>query len=518
MLITDMLARNAGRYADETALVERRPEPGLRRSLSWCEFDDLANRTANALRRRGVGKGDRVALLMLNCLEWLPIYFGILRSGAVAVPLNFRFEAQTIARCLSIAKAQVLIFGEDFTGRIDCIRDESAARVDGYLFCGPERNCPAFAEPWSRAAAQESASPPPEPPALSDDAGLYFTSGTTGTPKAAVLTHRNLEAACIVEQRHHGQTRTDNFLCIPPLYHTGAKMHWFGNLVVGAPAVILCGVSPRWILEAISEEGVTIVWLLVPWALDILWAIESREIRLDAYRLEQWRLMHIGAQPVPPSLVEQWLRVFPSHRYDTNYGLTEASGPGCVHLGTDNLDKVGAIGKPGFGWEVKIVDEQMNPVPAGRPGELAVRGAGVMKGYDNNPEANAAALADGWLMTGDIARRDEQGFIWLVDRKKDVIITGGENIFPVEIEDFLQSHPDIHDVAVIGLPDKRLGEVAAAVVQLKDGRGTTVEEILRFCEGLSRYKRPRRVIFGEVPRNPTGKIEKPKLRERYSSN
>lgn len=196
--------------------------------------------------------------------------------------------------------------------------------------------------------------------------------------------------------------------------------------------------------------------------------------------------------------------------------MTEATGPGCIHLGVENPHKVGAIGRQGFDWEYKIVDGSGARVPPGIPGELAVRGPGVMKEYYRNPEATREVLVDGWLMTGDIARLDAEGFIWLVDRAKDVIITGGENIYPVEIEDYLQAHPAIQDVAVIGLPSLRLGEVATAIVQLKPGAAATKEEILNFCENLPRYKRPRRIIFDEVPRNPTGKIEKPLLRKRYT--
>jgi acyl-CoA synthetase (AMP-forming)/AMP-acid ligase II len=351
---------------------------------------------------------------------------------------------------------------------------------------------------------------------LCDGAGIYFTSGTTGKPKGVYLLHRHLEFACYAENRHHNQTRADNFLCIPPLYHTGAKMHWFGNLVVGAPAVILKGASPEAILEAVSEERITIVWLLVPWAHDILVAIESGRLDLSDYRLDQWRLMHIGAQPVPPSLIQKWKGFFPHHDYDTNYGLTEATGPGCVHLGMENFHKVGAIGIPGFDWECRVVDESGRPVSAGEPGELLVRGPGVMVGYYRNPDATAAVLEDGWLHTGDIARKDEDGFIWLIDRKKDVIITGGENIFPVEIENFLMTHDAILDAGVIGVPDTRLGEIVAAVISLKPDRSLGKEAFFSFCEGLPRYKRPRRVFFDDVPRNPTGKIEKPRLRRKYS--
>jgi acyl-CoA synthetase (AMP-forming)/AMP-acid ligase II len=292
-------------------------------------------------------------------------------------------------------------------------------------------------------------------------------------------------------------------------------MHWFGSFLVGGKAVLLRGVKPKWILKAVSEEQVTIVWLLVPWAQDILDAIEREDIDLEDYRLGQWRLMHIGAQPVPPSLIRRWLKYFPNHEYDTNYGLSESAGPGCVHLGIGNIDKVGAIGIPGYDWFIKVVTVKGREVAQGEVGELCVKGPGVMKCYYNDEKATAEAIKDGWLYTGDMARIDEDGFIYLVDRKKDVIITGGENLYPVQIEDFLRGCDLIKDVAVIGLPDQRVGEIAAAIIEVKKGVACTEEQIMQFCEGLPRYKRPRRIIFDNVPRNPTGKIEKPKIREKY---
>jgi acyl-CoA synthetase (AMP-forming)/AMP-acid ligase II len=517
MIITEILARNSRMYGDEVSLIERDPSKGKRTSITWKEFDDIANRTANALIARGIGKGDKVIHLMMNCLEWLPAYFGILRTGAWAVPLNFRFTADDIRYCAKIAEAKAILFGEEFVERIDTIRG-SLGTIGSYVCLGPDNITPDFAEPFNAFLETGSTEDPGIPIDLLDEAGLYFTSGTTGTPKPILLTHRNLEHACVIENRHHNQTHVDNFLCIPPLYHTGAKMHWFGNLIVGARAVILKGVRPQWILEAISEERVTIVWLLVPWAQDILVAIENGDVTLDDYQLAQWRLMHIGAQPVPPSLIKNWKKVFPNHDYDTDYGLSETAGPGCVHLGIENLHKVGAIGIPGFDWECKIVDNNHKEVPKGETGELMVKGPGIMREYYKNSEATRQALINGWLLTGDMARFDEDGFIWLVDRKKDLIIAGGENIFPVEIEDFLMEHPKIHDVAVIGIPDERLGEIVAAIVQVKPGQEITEEEILEFSGALPRYKRPRKVFFGSVPRNPTGKIEKPKLRKIYGGS
>jgi long-chain acyl-CoA synthetase len=534
MPITEILARNAELYGSEICLteinldlqeshhitwleyelIENNPAGEYRRDMTWRVFDEKANRLANLLLKRGIKKGDKVAILLMNCLEWLPIYFGILKTGAIAVPLNFRYTAEEIKYCLELSETRALIFGPEFIGRIESIYNQ-IANVKPLFYAGENR--PSFAENYDRLTANCSSEAPAIKLTDEDNAVIYFSSGTTGFPKAILHTHQSLMSACYTEQNHHGQTREDNFLCIPPLYHTGAKMHWFGSLLAGSKAVLLRGVKPEWIIKTVSEEKITIVWLLVPWAQDILDAIERGDVKLEDYDLSQWRLMHIGAQPVPPSLIKRWKQYFPNHLYDTNYGLSESIGPGCVHLGTENIHKVGAIGIPGYNWEVKIAGENGCSVTQGEVGELAVKGPGLMKCYYNDPEATAAVLRDGWLFTGDMARMDEDGFIYLVDRKKDVIISGGENLYPVQIEEFLRAHHAIKDVAVIGLPDKRLGEIAAAIIELKPEHSCTEEEIRAFCAPLPRYKRPREIIFDKVPRNPTGKIEKPRLREKYGA-
>ena len=534
MPITELLERNANLYGDEVALVEINPqipetrrvtwkeydliEPEgttyYRREITWSVFDEKANRFANLLLSRGVKKGDKVAILLMNCLEWLPIYFGILKTGALAVPLNFRYAADEIQYCLDLADVDILVFGPEFIGRVESIADEIGKHRLLY-FVGD--GCPSFAEDYMTHVADCSSKRPDITLTDDDEAAIYFSSGTTGFPKAILHKHRSLTHSCKVEQAHHGQNRDDVFLCIPPLYHTGAKMHWFGSLLAGSKAVLLKGASPEFILKAVSEEKCTIVWLLVPWAQDLLLAIDNGDLKLEDYKLDQWRLMHIGAQPVPQSLIKHWKDYFPNHQYDTNYGLSESIGPGCVHLGVENIHKVGAIGKAGYGWETKIIDEKGNPVKQGETGELAVKGPGVMVCYYHDEKATNEVLHDGWLYTGDMAMEDEDGFIFLVDRKKDVIISGGENLYPVQIEDFLRTNNDILDVAVIGLPDKRLGEIAAAIIQLKTGVTTTEEDIDLFCKALPRYKRPRKIIFANVPRNATGKIEKPKLREMYGA-
>ena len=534
MPITDLLSRNSVLYGQEKCLseinldlqnshnviwreyelIENNPAGEYRRDMTWRVFDEKANRLANLLIKRGIKKGDKVAILLMNCLEWLPIYFGILKTGAIAVPLNFRYSAEEIKYCLDLSDSIALIFGPEFIGRLESIYDE-IPKIKTLLYAGEGR--PSFAESYDRLTANCSSEAPDIQITDEDDAAIYFSSGTTGFPKAILHNHRSLMSACVTEAKHHGQTREDNFLCIPPLYHTGAKMHWFGSLLAGSKAVILRGIKPDWILRTVSEEKITIVWLLVPWAQDILDAIESGEVKLEDYELSQWRLMHIGAQPVPPSLIRRWKKYFPHHEYDTNYGLSESTGPGCVHLGVENIHKVGAIGIPGYDWEVKIIDDKGELVPQGEVGELCVKGPGVMKCYYNDPKATEAVLKGDWLLTGDMAKMDEDGFIYLVDRKKDVIISGGENIYPVQIEDFLRTHDSIKDAAVIGLPDARLGEIAAAIIELKPGHSCSKEDIEEFCLTLPRYKRPREVIFDKVPRNPTGKIEKPKLREKYGA-
>lgn len=534
MPLFDYLERNAKLYGDEVALIELNPEQqetgritwkeyeliqptqkqAYRREITWKVFDEKANRLANMLLSRGIKKGNKIGILMMNCLEWLPIYFGILKTGAIAVPFNFRYAAEEIKYCADLADLDILFFGPEFIGRIEQVEEEiSKNRL--LIYVGGDA-CPTFAESYRDLVADYSSEAPNI--AITDDeyGAIYFSSGTTGFPKAILHKHRSLMHAAAVEQNHHSQGRGDCFLCIPPLYHTGAKMHWMGSLVSASPAVLLKGTKPQYIMDAVSNEHCTIVWLLVPWAQDILDALDRGDIKIEDYKLDQWRLMHIGAQPVPKSLIKRWLEYFPNHQYDTNYGLSESIGPGCVHLGVENVHKVGAIGIPGYGWEVKIINEDGSIVEKGEAGELCVKGPGVMDCYYKNEEATAACLKDGWLLTGDVAKQDEDGFIFLVDRKKDVIVCGGENLYPVEIEDFMRKNDKIKDVAVIGFADKRLGEIAGAIVEVKEGMTMTEEEVNEFNNGMPRYKRPRKIIFAPVLRNATGKIEKPKLRQIYS--
>ena len=532
MPITEFLEKNAKIYPDDVALVEINPkyepsarmtwknyalvepQPGepFRRELTWKEFDDKANMFANLLFTRGIQKGEKVAILLMNSIEWLPIYFGILKAGAVAVPLNYRYDASEIKYCLEKSDSSMLVFGPEFTGRIEEIVDR-IPDVRELFYVGED--CPSFADSYEKMIKFCSHKKPEVNITDEDDGVIYFSSGTTGFPKAILHAHQSLMHSCATEQAHHGQTRDDCFLCIPPLYHTGAKMHWFGSLISGSKAVLLKGTTPELIIKTMSDEHCTIIWLLVPWMQDVLDTIDRGEIDLSKYELSQWRMTHSGAQPIPPALIKRWLTIFPTHQYDTNYGLSESIGPGCIHLGVENVEHVGALGVPGYGWEIKLCDEDGAEVAQGEVGEIWIKGPGVMKCYYNDEKASAETLKDGWLLSGDMGMKDAEGFIHIVDRKKDVIISGGENLYPVQIENFLRKNIAIKDAAVIGTPDERLGEKATAVIEIKEGYTLTKDEVNEFCLDLPRYKRPREIIFADIPRNPTGKIEKPVLRQRY---
>jgi acyl-CoA synthetase (AMP-forming)/AMP-acid ligase II len=513
MNLLDIIAKNSRIYPEESAFLELRPVTKARKEISWRRFGERVNKIANGLKETGVHQGDRVFLFGRNSIHWLEVYFGILKTGAWITPLNFRFTNEDIAYCAKVSQPLVCFCDEEYAERM-LILQRNLPTLKKCVFIGAKdfegmENL----EPFIERASPKS----PEVELKDEDpCGLYFTSGTTGAPKPILLTHKNLFASGGTEATNHLWKHTDSLLMIPPLYHS-AIGHLLGPMIVGARSVLLTEtITPQVIFEAMSTEQLSVVFLLVPWTMDILSALDRGELLLKDYDLSQWRLMHMGAQPIPPVLIQRWKDYFPEMQYDTCYGLTEGSGPGVVALGIGNERKIGAIGKPGWMWDLRIVDERDEDVPQGEVGEIIVKGNGVMKEYYKNPELTAQTIRNGWLHTGDLGRVDEEGFVYIVDRKKDLVISGGENIYPVEIEAILLKHPKVRDAAVIGSPDDRLGEVVTAVIEPKEGDLLTKEEASSFCEeNLPRYKRPRHIFFDQVPRSPSGKIEKPKLREKY---
>jgi long-chain acyl-CoA synthetase len=514
MNLIDAVAKFGRMSRQNTAFVEVRPLSGLRQEITWGDFHDRTNRMANSLLQEGIQRQNKVFLLGRNSIRWLEVYFAVLKTGAWAVPLNFRFTDEDILYCADVAEPSAFVFDEEYTERVKGLRNQLNT-VSRYCVIGPDRT-----EAFSTVEdLVRNGSPQSVPLAISDndECALYFTSGTTGVPKPVLLSQKALMSVAATEASNHSFVSSDRFLMMPPMYHL-AIGHLLAVMLAGGCSVLLTEkISPRHIIETIAKERLTVVFLLVPWAVDLLNALDRKEIKIEQHDLSCWRRTFMGAQPIPPVVVHRIKAYFPHMEYDTTYGLSETAGPGIIHLGTENERKVGAIGKPSLFWDARIVGESDEDVPQGKVGEIIVKGDGLMTAYYKNPKLTETVIREGWLHTGDLGKMDEEGFIYLVDRKKDLIISGGENIFPVELEAAILKHPKVHDVAAIGVPDDRLGEIALAVIQPKEGETVTEQEFILFFEQhLPRYKRPRRVIFDEVPRSPTGKIEKPKLRAKYA--
>jgi long-chain acyl-CoA synthetase len=514
MNLSDVVAKFARLSPQSLAFVEVRPLSGLRQEISWEGFHERTNRIANSLLHEGVQRQVKVFLLGRNSIRWLEVYFAVLKTGAWVVPLNFRFTDEDILYCAGVAEPSAFIFDEEYGERVKGLRKELSG-VSHYCMIGPDR-----AEEFvTLEDLVRDGSPGAVPVAVSgeDECALYFTSGTTGTPKAVLHGQKALMSVAATEASNHSFVSSDRFLILPPLYHL-AIGHLLAVMLAGGCSVLLTEkISPRHILETVARERLTVVFLLVPWAVDLLNALDRGDVKIEDYDLICWRRIFMGAQPIPPVVVHRIKKYFPRMEYDTIYGLSESAGPGVIHLGAENERKVGAIGKPSLFWDARIVGENGEDVPRGEVGEIILKGDGLMKGYYKNPELTETVIRNGWLYTGDLGKMDEEGFISLVDRKKDLIISGGENIYPVELEAAILRHPKVHDVAAIGAPDERLGEIVVAVIQPKKGETVTEQEFMTFFEqNMPRYKRPRKIIFDDVPRSPTGKIEKPKLRAKYT--
>ena len=514
---------NYGKYAtiharhlsDKICLIERAPSINRRRTLTWKEFNDGINKVANYLSKElGVKQGDYVMHLQNNSLEWLITYYGIIKLGAVIVPLNFRFVESDILYAAEVCDPKLFILGSEFLPVVQPVRNELVT-IEKYICVGDE--VPDDMIDYSAIADSDDISEALVDVSDHHNLAMMFTSGTTGKPKPVLHTHYSLNNTAMSNGMSYFVEKNDNYLFFLPLYHSGTMFLWAPFYATGATGTMITELNdPKWIIEAIAEEKVTDVLFVVPIAVAILNAIKDGAINLSDYDLSSWKYMEIGAQPVPFDVMKKLVEKLPC-AVSNIYGITEGGGGGTFNLyPEDVLKKPGSIGKPTFGVEAKIVDSDKELAP-GEVGELIFTTNRMMKGYYNNPEMTAETVIDGWLYTGDLLKTDDEGFFYIVDRKKDMITSGGENIFPVEIEDALMEHPKIDDVACIGSPYERLVEIVMAIVQLKEGESMTEEELHEFGKTkLAKYKLPRKVLFDQVMRNPTGKLMKPQMREKYT--
>ena len=484
------------------------PETGQR--LTYDELNARCNQTAHALHDAGVRPGDRVALLLLNGSEYLESFFAVAKLGAVVVPLNWRLVADELGFILKDSGSKTLIFGEEFAGAAQALRAGGAAMTDveRWIYAGAPANQPDFAENYADMHQHASTSEPVI--GAAEEALLYimYTSGTTGLPKGAVHTHNSAAWACMNILASAEMRFKDRYLNGLPLYHVGALTPATVAVYAGQTSILMRAFDPVRTWQLIEEEKVTSM-LAVPAMLNFMLQVPG----IDKVDTSLLRWIMSGAAPVPVTLIEAYQKLgIEIHQV---YGLTESCGPGCIIGPDDAMARAGSTGHAYFHTDIRIINEEGGDCTPNEPGEVLIRGKHNMKEYWNRPDATAETLRDGWLYTGDIAIQDEDGFVYIQDRVKDMVISGGENVYPAEIENVILAHPKVKEVGVIGQPSEKWGESPFAVVVAEDG--VTEADVLSHCQGkLAPFKMPKGVGFvDEIPRNPTGKMLKRILREQF---
>ena len=510
MSVIEGLKRTANSSASKTAVI-----CGSAR-LSFKEVNERVNRLSNALGRFGISRGDRVAVLSLNCHRFLELYYAVPQMGAVIVPVNFRLPPQEIKYILDHSGSRAIAVDEALTPVLDEIRPHLET-VERFISISdsPAENYIAYEELIADESKEFN------PPEISDDdlLGLFYTSGTTGEPKGVMLTHRNVASNVEHSEPYWQYSPDDIYLHAAPMFHLADGAAVYLNIARGTTQACIARFEPKAVLEMIERERISSM-VLVPTMINFLLQVEG----LDSYDLSSLSHITYGASPIAPDLLRRALEAF-GCSFRQGYGLTEASPLLTVltaedHIITDEKSerRLASCGKAVPGVDVRVVKEDGSDISPGEVGEIIARGPNIMAGYWRREEDTKNTIIDGWLHTGDLATVDEDGYLYLVDRKKDMIVTGGENVYSTEVEAVLYAHPAVKEAAVIPIPDSDWGEAVHACVSLRAGSRATAEELIDFCrERLASYKIPRsaEIIEGELPKGGTGKILKKQLRERY---
>ena len=503
------IAKRAMLEPDAEALVDA----GSMQRFTFAELNRNVNRTAHALAELGVAKGDRVALLMMNCSEFLESFFALAKLGAVVVPLNWRLVPDELQFIVKDAGVSLMIAGEEFAGAVTELHGRGdATDVRTWVHVGADATRPPFATRYADAVASQ----PDHEPDITADSGdllyIMYTSGTTGLPKGVMHTHDTQLWSVLTVAATADFAHGDRYLNPMPLFHVGALTPALTCMYRGIAMVIMRTFDPVKAWELIDSERIDNA-LMVPAMLGFMRQVHDPAV----HRHERLRWVMSGAAPVPVTLIHAYVEM--GIEIQQVYGLTESCGPACLTSPEDAITHAGSTGKAFFHTDVRVVRDDGTDCDADEPGEVVVRGPHIMTGYWNRPEATAEALRNGWLHTGDVAVVDAGGYVYIQDRLKDMIISGGENVYPAEIENVILGHPGVADVAVIGLPSAKWGEASLAVVVRKDPTDTDTQsaQIIAFCHGkLARFKIPTAVEFVDViPRNPSGKALKRELRLRY---
>ena len=515
MNVGDWIKKRGQMSSDKTAIIfeDNRREHEPTRIFTYKELNERVNRIANFLLAKGIKKGDRVAVLCYNCNEILEVYFATSKIGAIVVPLNFRLEAPEIKFMLRDSGSRLLVFQDDFLEVIGAIKCSVSVQADNYIVIGKKRaSWECYEEVMEESSPQEPEIE--EEVEINDPQMIMYTSGTTGVPKGALMSHQKTFYNTFNAQIYYDLISKDIMLVVMPLFHSGGlNVCALPILYQGGTAVIQSAFDPKKTLALIEKYRIT-VGLVVPTMLNFF----LKKGDLDKYDLSSLRTLVIGGEPLPVSLIEEFQKRHISIRQ--LFGQTETSIQTCQMSDEEAVRKIGSVGRAVFHCDIRLVDKKGKDVAPGEVGEIVLRGPTQMIGYWNNPKETDKTIRDGWLYTGDLARMDEEGYLYVVDRERDVIISGGENIYPAELEKIYGGNPKILEVAVIGVPDGKWGEVGKALLVLKPGEKMTKNEAINFLKGkVAKYKIPKHIEFtGEFPKTASGKIKKAELRKRYGGN
>ncbi|MCB1690668.1 MAG: o-succinylbenzoate--CoA ligase [Halioglobus sp.] len=485
------------------------------RRFTFAELNARANRVGNALLQQGIRPGDRVAVLLKNSVEFVETYFAVAKIGAVLVPINWRLVAAEIAFILEDSGTRALVYDSDFDDAVDALHAGTQGKTAVELWVRRENGdagTPDWAQDYDTLTAASVEAEPPVGAWDDDNLFIMYTSGTTGRPKGAVHSHDGMLWAQLTSMSTSDMRDGDRWLLALPMFHVGCLSPTSLLVHRGGTGVIMRELDIGEMFRCIAQEKVTI-FMAVPALLQFMLQTPERE----QHDISSVRWIATGAAPVPVSLLHEYealgIRIFQA------YGLTESCGPGTLLLHEDAEAKVGSCGRPQMHTEIKIVDGDGKTIPMGsdQPGELLVGGRHMMKEYWNNPQATAETLRDGWLHTGDICTWDSEGFVTICDRMKDMIISGGENIYPAELENVLAACPEVQEAAVIGVASKKWGETPLAIIVPAAGTSPTPESLKAYCkENLAGYKVPQLYeLVDTLPRNPSGKLLKPELRKQF---